>query len=192
MKSVKDATGTPYDAPKHFNVYGLQKFVEESERINKNTKDSQILSRVKDVFSRNHEAYLQRYVKPVLIERLLQNKFFFDTLYQKDPWKKINEAYNGVTRKSNASVKVFSPKKTSSLSYYKQFINKGISEDKYNYFFIKENKDDIEVYITRKHDFTKWFRKKDDEGCSDPWMSSERMSFPMSLVPKIWFRLGFS
>ena len=33
MKTVKDATGTPYEAPKHFGVYGLQKFVEESERV---------------------------------------------------------------------------------------------------------------------------------------------------------------
>ena len=33
MKTVKDAMGTPYEAPKHSNVYGLQKFVEESERV---------------------------------------------------------------------------------------------------------------------------------------------------------------
>ena len=33
MKTVKDATGTPYEAPKHSGVYGLQKFVEESERV---------------------------------------------------------------------------------------------------------------------------------------------------------------
>ena len=33
MKTVKDATGTPYEAAKHSGVYGLQKFVEESERV---------------------------------------------------------------------------------------------------------------------------------------------------------------
>ena len=33
MRTVRDATGTPYEAPKHFGVYGLQKFVEESERV---------------------------------------------------------------------------------------------------------------------------------------------------------------
>ena len=33
MKTVRDATGTPYEAPKHFGVYGLQKFVEESEWV---------------------------------------------------------------------------------------------------------------------------------------------------------------
>ncbi len=33
MKTVKDATGTPYEAAKHFGVFGLQKFVEESKRV---------------------------------------------------------------------------------------------------------------------------------------------------------------
>ena len=33
MKTVKDATGTPYDAPKHYGVFGLQKFVKESDRV---------------------------------------------------------------------------------------------------------------------------------------------------------------
>lgn len=33
MKTVKDASGTPYEAPKHFGVFGLQKFVEESQRV---------------------------------------------------------------------------------------------------------------------------------------------------------------
>ncbi len=33
MKVVKDAAGTPYEAPKHFGVYGIQKFVQESERV---------------------------------------------------------------------------------------------------------------------------------------------------------------
>jgi quercetin dioxygenase-like cupin family protein len=33
MKTVKDAAGTPYEAPKHHGVYGIQKFVEESERV---------------------------------------------------------------------------------------------------------------------------------------------------------------
>lgn len=34
MISVKDAKGTPYDAPKHFEVFGLQKLTEEqSKRI---------------------------------------------------------------------------------------------------------------------------------------------------------------
>ena len=33
MKTVKDAKGAPYEAPKHFGVYGLQKFVKESERV---------------------------------------------------------------------------------------------------------------------------------------------------------------
>ncbi len=34
MISVKDAEGTPYDAAKHFGVYGLQKFTEsDSKRI---------------------------------------------------------------------------------------------------------------------------------------------------------------
>ena len=29
MKSIRDAEGTPYDAAKHFGVYGLQKITEE-------------------------------------------------------------------------------------------------------------------------------------------------------------------
>ena len=33
MKTVRDAAGTPYEAPKHFGVYGLQKFVKESDRV---------------------------------------------------------------------------------------------------------------------------------------------------------------
>ncbi len=33
MKVVKNAQGTPYEAPKHFGVYGIQKFVEESKRV---------------------------------------------------------------------------------------------------------------------------------------------------------------
>ncbi len=33
MKVVKNATGTPYEAPKHFGVYGIQKFVKESNRV---------------------------------------------------------------------------------------------------------------------------------------------------------------
>ena len=32
MISVKDAQGTPYDAAKHFGVYGLQKFTEEQSK----------------------------------------------------------------------------------------------------------------------------------------------------------------
>jgi quercetin dioxygenase-like cupin family protein len=32
MISVKDAQGTPYDAAKHFGVYGLQKVTEEQTR----------------------------------------------------------------------------------------------------------------------------------------------------------------
>lgn len=139
-----------------------EKIKEESERINRNTKDSQILSRVKDVFSRNQEGYLQRYVKPVLIERLLQNKFFFDTLYQKKPWKRINKAYNKVKKdkEPDTLVRNFFPDNPNLLSYYKQFENEVISEDKNDYFFIKKNKDNIEVYVTPKNDFTKWFRKK--------------------------------
>lgn len=138
------------------------KIEEESERINRNTKDSQTLSRVKDVFSKNHEVYLQRYVKPVLIERLLQNKFFFDTLYQKEPWKRINKAYNEIKKgkEPDTLVRNFFPDSSNLLSYYRQFGNEVISEDKYNYFFIKKNRDDIEVYITPKNDFTKWFRRK--------------------------------
>ena len=33
MKTVKDATGTPYEAAKHFGVFGLQKFIKESDRV---------------------------------------------------------------------------------------------------------------------------------------------------------------
>ena len=33
MKTVKDAAGTPYEAPKHYGVYGVQKFVNESKRV---------------------------------------------------------------------------------------------------------------------------------------------------------------
>jgi quercetin dioxygenase-like cupin family protein len=33
MKTVKDTAGTPYEAAKHFGVFGLQKFVEESKRV---------------------------------------------------------------------------------------------------------------------------------------------------------------
>ena len=33
MKVVKNAAGTPYEAPKHFGVYGIQKFVKESDRV---------------------------------------------------------------------------------------------------------------------------------------------------------------
>lgn len=33
MKTVKNTTGNPYDAPGHFGVYGLQKFIKESDRV---------------------------------------------------------------------------------------------------------------------------------------------------------------
>ena len=35
MKTVKDATGTPYEAAKHFGVFGLQKFIKGYWRVSK-------------------------------------------------------------------------------------------------------------------------------------------------------------
>lgn len=134
----------------------------ESERIDKETKAPQILSNIKKIFGRNKSEYLIHYVKPISVIRLLQQKFFFDSLYQSAPYKKIKQAYSKVKHKKtikNTTIKIFTPKEKF-LDYYKSALNKGITEEKYAYYFVKKRGKKIEVYLVSKNNYTDWFRKE--------------------------------
>jgi len=134
----------------------------EALRFERNTKAPMVLSRVQKIFKNNRKGYLNRYVKPVLIERLLQEKFMFDTLYQERPWKEINKAYQSykMGNFSDTSVKSFTPEKPRMVSYYKQYESDGISENKYSYFFVQKKDGSLQAFSREKNDFTDWFRDK--------------------------------
>jgi len=139
-----------------------EKIEKEAKRIDRETKAPHILNRVKEIFGQNDNKYLQHYVKPVLTERLLQEKFLFDTLYQKVPWRKINKAYVQVERleEPDTSVRVFIPEEDDIASFYMKYLNKGVVEDKYSYFFVKKINKKNQVYHIPKNDFTTWFHEK--------------------------------
>lgn len=126
-------------------------------RIDEETKAPEILAKVKAIFTDHHD-YLKHYVRPVLVERLLQEKFFFDTLYQMEPYRIIKEAFAQSTGKHSSAdslLKVFEPD-DEQLKYYQNAAEKGIGEDKYSYFFLIEKGGKKTVYLVPKMDYTEW------------------------------------
>lgn len=130
---------------------------QEAMRIDRETKAPAILVKVKDVFSK-HRDYLKHYVRPILIERSLQERFFFDTLYQEEPYTIIKDAFVRSETKvlsSDSVLKVFEPS-NEQLAYYEKSAGKSIGEDKYSYFFVRQKAGKKVVYIIPKNDYTKW------------------------------------
>jgi hypothetical protein len=130
---------------------------QEAVRIDRETKAPAILVKVKDVF-RKHRDYLQHYVRPILIQRSLQEKFFFDTLYQEEPYTVIKEVFarsEAEVLSSDSVLKVFEPS-DEQLAYYEDAAGKGIAEDKYSYYFLGRKAGKKVVYLTPKNDYTKW------------------------------------
>jgi len=134
----------------------------EAKKIDGNTKAPEILKRIKKLFKGDREKYLDRFVKDVLITRLLQNKFHFDTTYQKVPYSKINKVSNKIKtgEEVDSTVRVFYPEKEKLKQYYTRYLNEGISEDKYSYFVVRGNEENLKVFLVEKNDYTEWFRGK--------------------------------
>lgn len=131
----------------------------ESDRFDKETKSPDILNRVSNIFGKKRQDYLEYFVKPVLIERLLQEKFFSDTLYHKNVYNKLKDAYAKLEKDliiTDSTIRIFEPSEES-YSHYKNAIGKNICEDKYTYFFVKVKWGKITVYSVKKNDFTEWF-----------------------------------
>ena len=130
---------------------------QEALRIDMETKAPGILAKVKAVFTDHHE-YLKHYVRPVLVEKSLQEEFFFDTLHQKEPLRIINEAFTrsaGKPSNPDSTLNVFEPD-NEQLKYYENSAEKGIGEDKYSYFFLIEKNGKKTVYLVPKMDYTEW------------------------------------
>ncbi len=142
------------------HIYVTDGMVEqEALRIDRETKTPGILAKVKDVFS-NRRDYIEHYVRPILIEKSLQEKFFFDTLFQEEPYKIIKEAFSRSENKllsSDSILKVFEPS-DEQLKHYENSAGNRIGEDKYSYYFVKQKVDKKFVYLISKNDYTKWFR----------------------------------
>ncbi len=131
--------------------------VQEAMRIDRETKAPGTLAKVKAVFTDHHD-YLKHYVRPVLIEKSLQEEFFFDTLYQMGPYRIINEAFARNASKPSSPdsmLKILEPD-NEQLTYYENAAEKGIGEDKYSYFFLKEEGEKKTVYLVPKMDYTEW------------------------------------
>lgn len=129
----------------------------EALRIDKETKAPKTLTKVKAVFA-NYNDYLRHYVRPVLVERLLQEEFLFDTLYQMEPYRIINKALAQSVSKRfdpDSSLRVIEPS-DKQLQYYENYADNGIGEDKYSYFFLKRTGGKKAVYLVPKMDYTKW------------------------------------
>ncbi|TES92216.1 MAG: hypothetical protein E3J87_05920 [Candidatus Cloacimonadota bacterium] len=66
--------------------------IKESERIDRETKAPERLSDLKKSFGKNRGRYLKNFVLPVLARRLVEEKFWFDTLhYQNEPFRKAKD-----------------------------------------------------------------------------------------------------
>jgi len=147
-------------AKEHNILMNKRTLEHESARFDRETMAPEILDRVKKIFSENRDDYLKHYVRPILVERLLQEKFLFDTLYHKEPYKKVKEASNkikGAATITDTVVKVFEPGKEL-LPYYENALGKGICEDKYSYYFVNRNEKRLIVYLVPKNDYTEWFQ----------------------------------
>jgi len=128
----------------------------EALRIDKETKAPEILAKVKAVFA-DHRDYLRHYVRPILVEKLLQEMFFFDTLYHMESYRIINEAFvQRVNARIDSTLRILEPNKDQ-LRYYRNAAEKGIGEDKYSYFFIRQEGGKKKVYLVPKEDYTTWF-----------------------------------
>ncbi len=131
----------------------------EADRFDRETIAPDILNRVKGIFSNNRNAYLEYYVRPILTERLLQEKFCFDTVYQKEPYRLVNEVFSKVECNSpivDSNVTIFFPNDKIASSY-QMALNKSILEDKRSYYFAREIHGILTVYIVKKNDYTEWF-----------------------------------
>jgi len=132
---------------------------QEAVRIDRETKAPGILVKVKSVFSK-HRDYLQHYVRPIFIQKSLQEKFFFDTLYQEEPYNIIKEAFSRSKNRllsSDSALKVFETS-DEQLRYYENSAGDGIGQDKYSYYFVKQKAGKKVVYLIPKNDYTEWFR----------------------------------
>jgi hypothetical protein len=139
-----------------------QMIKDEAERIDQETKAPEIIEKVKKIFGKDRKGYLEHYVKPVFVERYLEQKFFYDTLYQKIPYDKIKEGFSRVKKNLpivDTEIRIFKPQKEL-LDFYKNGLGKGICEDKHSYYFVRGKEKNIEVYLVTKNNYTEWFQKK--------------------------------
>lgn len=54
---------------------------DEADRFERETKAAIILGRIKDIYKNNTKDYFAHFVRPVLVARLLEEKFFSDTTF---------------------------------------------------------------------------------------------------------------
>ncbi len=139
-------------------IYITDSMIEqEALRINNETKAPVRLAEVKAVFA-DHRDYLKHYVRPILVEKLLQEMFFFDTLYHEESYRIINEAFaQSVNAHIDSTLRILEPNKDQ-LRYYEHAAKKSIGEDKYSYFFVRQEGGKKRVYFVPKEDYTTWFQ----------------------------------
>jgi len=153
--------------------------IKEEQRFVKESLAPEILERIFKSLEENREKYRRLFVKPVLARRLLEYKFFTDTLfYQRNSYKKakylLKQLKKGIYNKDETYFD-FSPQDTSLLyGYLKSRITREnkikdtffykILEDKFTYYpikvRIKDRKYYIKGYIVRKDDFNEFYREQ--------------------------------
>ena len=77
----------------------------EKERIDRETKAPEILNRVKAYFNKDKKRYLKAFVYPVLVSRLLEQTFYFDTTIQKKGYMLSREKFKALKEHPNMDIK---------------------------------------------------------------------------------------
>ncbi len=143
----------------------------ESSRIDTETKAPKLLARIKKCFGRRKNDYLRVFVKPVLARRLIEEKFFYDTLsYQKYTYnkaKEIEKNFNTLIRnkKVRDTLQYFLAKKKDHLYGFFHPLNitshPQIVKDKMTYYIVHKRKNmGYEGFIVQKADFNEFYEKE--------------------------------
>ncbi len=144
----------------------------EEKRILNETKSPETLSKVYSSLS-NRKRYREIYVKPILARRLIEKKFYFDSLnYQKEPYLEVKKKLKILKEKRSDTEDSlyfhFKPGDTVvTYQYLKSLISnritsdkdtiEGIFEDKFGYYalqIMRKNKDfEIRGFHIQKKNF---------------------------------------
>jgi hypothetical protein len=141
----------------------LPQINKEANRISTQTKDVQKLARIKQIFHTKHnEEYLKYFVKPILVRKLLQDKYFYDVAFHREQLNLLQKTMEKQNRGNNEldGLVITIVSKESERAKYQNAIGKGILEDKYSYYFVTTFGDILKTYLVRKNEFTDWFEKE--------------------------------